>query len=86
VSLTSVEFNFQNCQVALGRAVRLSRENKHLTQAELAERIGLKEKAVARIEDGEASVVLDTVVQLTKGLGVRFGELGHLVDQYLGRP
>jgi transcriptional regulator with XRE-family HTH domain len=85
VSLTSAEFNFQDCQVALGRAVRLTRENKHLTQAELAERIGLKEKAVARIEDGEAIVDLSMVVELTKGLRVRFGELGHLVDQYLGR-
>jgi DNA-binding XRE family transcriptional regulator len=85
VSLTSVEFNSEDCQVALGCAVRLTRENKHLTQAELAGRIGLTEKAVACIEDGDESVDLKLVVELTKGLRVRFGELGHLVDQYLGR-
>ena len=85
MSLTSVEFNSHNCQVALGRAVRLTRENKHLTQAELADRIGLKEEAVASIEDGETSVDLELVVKLTNGLRVRLGELGHLVDQYLGR-
>jgi transcriptional regulator with XRE-family HTH domain len=85
VSLTSVEFNSQDCKFALGHAVRLARESKHLTQAELAERVGLKEKTVAGIEDGEASVDLEVVVQLTKGLRFRFGELGHLVDQYLGR-
>jgi transcriptional regulator with XRE-family HTH domain len=84
VSLTA-EFSLHDCQVALGRAVRLTRENKHLTQAELAERIGLKEKAVALIEDGDASVDLDLVVKLTNGLRVRLGELAHLVDQYLGR-
>lgn len=84
MSLTS-GFNSHDCQVALGQAVRLTRQNKHLTQAELAERIGLKEKGVARIEDGEASVDLDLVVKLTNGLRVRLGELGHLVDQYLGR-
>jgi transcriptional regulator with XRE-family HTH domain len=84
VSLTA-EFNSQDCQVALGRAVGLIRENKHLTPAELAERIGVNENVVTRIEDGEASVDLDMVVQLTMGLRVRFGELGHLVDQYLGR-
>jgi len=84
MSLTS-EFNSHDCQVAIGRAVRLTRETKHLAQAELAERIGLEEKAVARIEDGEAGVDLDLVVKLTNGLRVRFGELGHFVDQYLGR-
>jgi transcriptional regulator with XRE-family HTH domain len=84
VSLTS-DFTSQACQVALGHAVRLTRETKHLTQAELAERIGVNEKAVARIEDGKASVDLSTIVGLTKGLRVRFGELGHLVDQYLER-
>jgi transcriptional regulator with XRE-family HTH domain len=84
VSLTA-EFNAHDCQVALGHAVRLTRETKHLTQAELAERIGLEEKTVARIEVGKASVDLELVVTLTNGLRVRLGELGHLVDQYLGR-
>lgn len=78
--------NLGDCEAAFGRAIRHIRENKRMTQAELAARIGRDEKSVAQIEDGEEALDLKMIVGLTvKGLGVRFGEVFHLVDQYLGR-
>lgn len=78
--------SLQEYEAAFGSAIRHTRENKRMTQAELAERAGLKEKAIARIEDGKETLDLNTIIELTvKGLGVRFGEIFHLVDQYLGR-
>ncbi|HET7455067.1 MAG TPA: helix-turn-helix transcriptional regulator [Solirubrobacterales bacterium] len=73
-------------KAAFGNAIRLLRGHKGMSQAMLAERIGRDKEAVARIEGGEEDLDLNAVVDLAvKGLGVRFGEVGHLVDQYLGR-
>lgn len=86
MSVTASEFNFHDCEVAIGNAIRLTREQKRMTQVELGARIGLDDKAIARIEAGDETLSLTTIAELTmKGLGVRFGEVGHLVDQYLGR-
>lgn len=74
-------------EAAFGRAIRLTRETKGMTQAELAARTDRDEETVARIETGEEALDLGTVVDVAvKGLGVRFGEVFHLVDQFLGRP
>ena len=84
--MTPSELNFHDCEVALGNAIRLLREHKGLTRAELGERIGMEEKRIARIEAGNEKLYLNTIAELTvNGLGVRFGEVGHLIDQYLGR-
>jgi len=86
VSVNAGELNFHECEVALGRAIRLAREHKGMTQAELAERSGRDEDSIARIEEGNENLDLNTIAVLTvKGLEVRFGEVGHLTDQYLGR-
>ncbi|HET7455214.1 MAG TPA: helix-turn-helix transcriptional regulator [Solirubrobacterales bacterium] len=84
--MTSGEFNFNECAVALGNAIRLTRQHKGMTQAELSERLGWDEAVIARIEAGKEKLSLHTVAQIAMtGLGVRFGEVGHLVDQYLMR-
>lgn len=86
MSVSPAEFNFHDCEVALGNAIRLAREHKGMTLAELGGRIGVDENAITRIEAGKEGLHLSTLAELTiNGLGVRFGELGHFVDQYLGR-
>jgi transcriptional regulator with XRE-family HTH domain len=86
VSVTPNEFDFHDCEVALGNAIRLTREHKLMTQAELGDRVGLDEKAIARIEAGDGALDLNAIAELTmKGLDIRFGEIGHLTDQFLGR-
>jgi transcriptional regulator with XRE-family HTH domain len=86
MSMTPAEFTLHDCEVALGNAIRLAREHKGITQAELGARIGADKRAIAQIETGEESPDLGTLAELTmKGLELRFGEVGHFVDQYLGR-
>jgi transcriptional regulator with XRE-family HTH domain len=86
VPVTPADFSFHECEVALGNAIRLAREHKGMTQAELGERVGSEEKVIARIEAGKESLNLKMVAELTmNGLEFRFGEIGHLTDQYLGR-
>lgn len=55
----------------LGEAVRLRREELGLTQAELAERSGLKQPAVARFEAGGTMPTIPMLERLAEALGLR---------------
>jgi HTH-type transcriptional regulator / antitoxin HipB len=55
----------------LGEAVRQRREELGLTQAELAERVGLKQPAVARFEAGGTMPTIPMLERLAEALGVR---------------
>lgn len=55
----------------LGEAVRLRREELGLTQAELAERSGLKQPAVARFEAGGTMPTIPMLERLAEALELR---------------
>ncbi|MEV4802856.1 helix-turn-helix transcriptional regulator [Nonomuraea sp. NPDC049421] len=55
----------------LGEAVRLRREQLGLTQAELAERTGLKQPAVARFEAGGTMPTIPSLKRLADALEMR---------------
>jgi ribosome-binding protein aMBF1 (putative translation factor) len=55
----------------LGEAVRQRREELGLTQAELAERTGLKQPAVARFEAGGTMPTIPMLERLAEALEVR---------------
>jgi transcriptional regulator with XRE-family HTH domain len=65
----------------LGRAVSLARRRRHLTQQDLAERIGASANTVRRMEAGYPGTAL---VHFARALQV-FGELDKL-DQLLDTP
>ena len=45
------------------------REAQHMTQTELAERTGLRQSNISRIEKGQASPTLATLRRIARGLG-----------------
>jgi len=55
----------------LGEAVRRRREELGLTQAQLAERAGLKQPAVARFEAGGTMPTIPMLERLAAALGMR---------------
>ena len=65
----------------LGQAISLARRRRHLTQQDLADRIGASAHTVRRMEAGYPGTAL---VHLVRALQV-FGELGKL-DQLLDTP
>lgn len=65
----------------LGQAVSLARRRRHLTQQDLAERIGTTANTVRRLEAGHPGTAL---VHFARALQV-FGELNQL-DQLLDTP
>ncbi|OFW65146.1 MAG: hypothetical protein A2135_03270 [Actinobacteria bacterium RBG_16_67_15] len=58
------------CSFELGSRVRLERERRGMTQAELAERMGTTQPAVARLEAGGVNPGLDTLRRVADALGL----------------
>ncbi len=62
-----------------GKQIKVLRAERGLTQAQLAERSGISEEWVRRIERGDGSPSLDTIEVLAQSLGVAVAALfgGH---------
>lgn len=54
----------------VGKAIRLARESKKLTQAELGARMGVQRAQVCRIESGK-SITLNSMMRAFSALGVQ---------------
>ena len=62
-------------QRRFGEVVRAERKRQELTQEELADRAGISAVFMSDIERGVENVTLETIAKLSKGLGVKVGEL-----------
>ena len=58
-----------NLEVSLIGKIIEARENKGITQKELAEMTGLKQSAIARFESMKATPQIDTIFKVLKPLG-----------------
>jgi len=62
LDLTSVEAEIVEMKVALSARLRKTRERRHLSQDDLAERMGSSQSRVAKMEAGDPSVSFDLLV------------------------
>jgi transcriptional regulator with XRE-family HTH domain len=62
-------------QIALGRAVRLRRAYRGISQEELGFRARLHRNYVGAVERGEINPTLRTLLKLARGLGIAMSEL-----------
>ena len=58
-------------RLRIGRRIAEIRKENGMTQAQLAERCGLQQAHIARIENGKFSVGLDTLAQIADAMGAR---------------
>ena len=74
--LLDAEVRAEHERTALARAVAIRvltyRTTEDLTQSELAERLGMKRIALARLEAGDHTPSFDTLQLLSRGLGIEF--------------
>ena len=63
--------NKDNERLRIGRRIAEIRKENGMTQAQLAERCGLQQAHIARIENGKFSVGLDTLAQIADAMGAR---------------
>jgi len=66
-ALVQAEFD----KLELARRLRLMREASHLSQAQLAARVGTKQPAIARLESGRYLPRLDLLARVAAALGAR---------------
>ena len=58
----------------VGRKIRQLRRQRKLTQVELAERIGIHQSDLSRMEQGEYKVGLDTLLKILQTFNMSIGE------------
>lgn len=64
----------------VGRAIRQLREQARLTQTQLAEKAGLTQSHISRLEKAEHSATHLTLQKIAVALGVEVGQLDPCVD------
>jgi len=62
-------------QLAFGSNVRAARLKLNLTQADLAERSGIRQHRISQIELGQANVTLGILARLAKALGAQVSDM-----------
>lgn len=65
------EYEAQRPELEAVRAVISARLASNMTQRELAEKSGLRQSNISRIESGSASPTVDTLARIAAGLGKR---------------
>ena len=65
---------------ALGAAIRAARLAAGLTQAELADRLGVTRQTVIAIEQGRYSPSLEMAFQIARAFGVPLDDVFHYPD------
>lgn len=70
--------------VALGQAIRRVREERHVSQEEMAYSAGLHRNYLGGIERGERNLGFTNLVRISDALGVRTSELVALAEE-IGR-
>lgn len=60
--------------IFVGSKIRALRKERDLTQAELAQKIGVQQSDLCRMENGEYKVSLDTLFRILGVFGIEIGE------------
>ncbi|MBM3340754.1 MAG: helix-turn-helix transcriptional regulator [Betaproteobacteria bacterium] len=75
LNLTNEEALLVELKLSLADALKRARTKRHLSQVELAQRMGSSQSRVAKIEAGDPTVTLDLIVRALLAAGATRGEL-----------
>jgi transcriptional regulator with XRE-family HTH domain len=67
---------------ALGRAVRAIRQERGLSQVQLAEATGFMQSWISNVEHGRRNPSWSNVIRLAEGLGVNVSELAARAQEH----
>jgi len=76
LGLDEQEATLADMKLSLIDAVKKSRKKRHLSQTDLAQRIGSSQSRIAKIEAGDPSVSLDLIVRALIATGATQQEIG----------
>lgn len=71
----------------IAKVIQEARRNAKMTQYELAEKIGISEKHLSKIETGKNYPTLDTFLKILSVLGLTLGDFGfqNISDSYTNK-
>ncbi len=79
LELTAEEAAFVELKLALAAYLRETREQRGMTQLEVARQLGSSQSRVAKMEAADVSVSLDLLVRSLLALGVSRDEVGRVI-------
>jgi len=79
LGLAPEEAAYIEIRLALAARLRSRRQEQHLTQVEMARRIGSSQSRVAKMEVGDPSVSLDLIVRSLLALGASSEDLASAI-------
>ena len=65
----------------LGERIKALRSGMHLTQEQVADKIGIGRQKYARIENGTNNITLEILAQIAKVLGVQVADITRVLDE-----
>ena len=65
----AAEYEAQRPEYEAIRAVIAARLESHMTQKELADKTGIRQSNISRIENGSSSPTIETLARIAAGLG-----------------
>ena len=65
----------------LGERIKALRSGTHLTQEQVADKIGISRQKYARIENGINNITLEILAQIAKVLGVQVADITRVLDE-----
>lgn len=69
-NVASYEYQFVSLKDGLGESIAQVRKERGITQNELAQRTGIQQSLLSRIENGKANPTLETIVCIADALGM----------------
>ena len=81
LDLTKEEAAFVDMKIALSDSVREKRRAKHLTQTQVAKKIGSSQSRVAKMEAGDPTVSVDLMMKTLLTLGTTRSELARIISK-----
>ncbi len=73
--------NMNNSKIIIGKRIRKFRQRQGLTQHDLAERIGVTEKQISKIETGIHYPKFENFVKILDSLDISLKEFSEDIDQ-----
>lgn len=71
-SIEREEFNEESIAWFYGNMLKERRKELHMTQKELADRLGREQSYIARVENGKADIQLSSFFRIAAVLGIHF--------------
>ena len=81
LGLSKAEEVLVELKLMLSRGLKVRRERKRLTQAQLARLLKSSQSRVAKMEAGDPSVSIDLLIRSLLAIGLSRKELAHVIAQ-----